>query len=255
MMLFLLATISAHGARDCHRDPVFIDRNGNNIAREVEGPIDPDDPGCAAAPDDSWRDDYFGYEVWGCRVNVVRYDADLDGLTYGEIRVPNEDNTYTTMFLDFDNCPGAHNPDQWDTDCDELGDACDSCPEVWGGELDKDNDGIGDVCDVCPDVSDPGQLDSDGDGFGDACDLCPGEQDNGQDRDFDGVGDSCDNCVDVRNPNQRDSDGDGEGDACFSAPHDTLTGGGCSSTGTGGVVWPLLLVVVLGRRRRRTAAG
>ena len=61
-----------------------------------------------------------------------------------------------------DNCPGVHNPEQYDTDLDGRGDACD--PDI-------DNDGVLNNYDNCPAVFNHEQLDEDRDGKGDdACD-------------------------------------------------------------------------------------
>ncbi len=115
-----------------------------------------------------------------------------------------------------DNCPESYNPDQTDSDGDEIGDSCDVC-------TDNDGDGFGDpgfpanTCDPdnCPDKYNSDQTDSDADGIGDSCDVCT-------DSDGDGFGDPgfpaniCDpdNCPDKYNSDQTDSDGDGIGDSC-----------------------------------------
>lgn len=65
-----------------------------------------------------------------------------------------------------DNCREVANADQFDTDDDGIGDACDTC-------TDSDRDLHCDDTDNCPDVWDPGQIDNDEDGVGDVCDVCP----------------------------------------------------------------------------------
>jgi hypothetical protein len=87
------------------------------------------------------------------------------------------------------------NPDQFNSDADSKGNACDA---------DDDNDGILDTFDNCQIIPNPDQEDSDADGYGDACD----------DSDGDGVNDVIDNCYWVPNANQAEHDADGTGDAC-----------------------------------------
>jgi hypothetical protein len=132
---------------------------------------------------------------------------------------------------DEDNCLLVANPDQINTDADDLGDACDD---------DDDGDTVRDVLDNCPLISNSDQFNADDDEFGEACDDDDGDgfyntQDNcptdanffQDDTDKDGEGDVCDddndndglidnndNCDLIVNPDQDDGDGDGAGDAC-----------------------------------------
>ncbi len=65
-----------------------------------------------------------------------------------------------------DNCPYTLNPDQADSNGNDIGDACE------GTQIpDRDGDGIPDNRDNCPNTSNRGQEDRDGDGIGDACEL------------------------------------------------------------------------------------
>lgn len=73
-----------------------------------------------------------------------------------------EDGVYDGL----DNCPGAVNPGQSDTDGDTLGDACDD-------DIDTDSDGVDDQLDNCRLIANPAQTDSDNDGRGDACQALP----------------------------------------------------------------------------------
>jgi hypothetical protein len=76
-------------------------------------------------------------------------------------------------------CPSVGNPDQFDTDGDGLGDACDVCPAVADpAQSDADGDGVGDACDKCPlDAGEactpPDADDMDGDGIPNSADACP----------------------------------------------------------------------------------
>lgn len=65
-----------------------------------------------------------------------------------------------------DNCPALANNDQFDTNGNGIGNACDSVSD-W------DEDGVLDGLDNCPAIPNPDQTDSDGDGRGDACDALP----------------------------------------------------------------------------------
>jgi len=120
-----------------------------------------------------------------------------------------------------DNCPNIINPDQIDSDGDEIGNFCDP---------DDDNDGTPDDIDKCPYDAPVGSQhgDIDGDGIGNVCDddtdgdglpneqeneeECPKLNDSDSDNDF--WDDGEDNCICGENQDQKDNDKDGEGNVC-----------------------------------------
>jgi len=62
----------------------------------------------------------------------------------------------------FDNCPDEANPDQQDTDADDVGNECDNCPDDYNpDQTDSNGNGVGDVCDV-PECACLGDLTGDG---------------------------------------------------------------------------------------------
>jgi len=102
-----------------------------------------------------------------------------------------------------DNCPAIANPNQLDTDGDEIGDGCD---------MDDDNDGVSDENEsvaMCRLVTD-----CDGDSVRDDVDAFPLDRAEWQNSDNDSYGDNGDNCPLVSNPIQLDTDNDGYGDLC-----------------------------------------
>ena len=257
-------------AGTCLNEDVRQDLNCNTFDLDEELLVDAADEVCARnidprtnLPYDS-LDYYFNYLSHGCDYFIEPLDVDEDLLVgfdpasgLGNVNIVNDEGqVVSSVQLDCDNCPFDYNPDQFDIDCDTVGDLCDNCPYVpnedqanaqCGAEIfvpdclgdacdncpcdpnpdqaDLDVDNVGDVCDNCPDVFNPDQAESDtcngvpGDGFGDACDNCPTQCNPGQgDGDFDGVGDLCDNCTLASNRDQLDSDGDRRGDACDNCP-------------------------------------
>jgi len=254
-------------ASTCLNPDVEQDLNCNTFDADEELGVDVTDPTCATRIDPRTElpydtlDVYFNYLSHGCEYFIADQDVDGDLLTgfdpqagIGQVTVTNDlGQGVSTAELDCDNCVYDYNPDQFDIDCDLVGDLCDNCPYVPNedqangcglpdgdchgnacdncpclpnpDQADLDADAVGDVCDNCSDVFNPDQSETDicpdgfPDGFGDACDNCPNICNPGQgDGDFDGVGDLCDNCTLTPNADQIDSDGDSRGDACDNCP-------------------------------------
>ena len=71
---------------------------------------------------------------------------------------------------EYDNCPSAQNPDQRDSDRDDIGDSCDNCIyEPNKNQADIDNDNVGNACDNCRFVYNPSQNQSETMHFGSLC--------------------------------------------------------------------------------------
>lgn len=155
-----------------------------------------------------------------------------------------------------DNAIHEKNPDQKDTDLDNIGDVIDNCFLYNPDQRDEDKNGKGDICDRndeyrkihdidmdtildfsdnCLKIPNPDQKDWDADGYGDACDNCLLLQNSDQrDVDKNGIGDACDdsdkdtiewwkdNCPSISNRDQKDSDNDQKGDVCEDTDNDSI---------------------------------
>ena len=157
-------------------------------------------------------------------LNDAGGDLDDDGLTnieeFRKFTDPQNPDT------DGDNIPDGsdvfpRSSSEWaDSDGDGTGDNSDKCR--FDALNDIDADGVcGDV-DNCPASSNPDQIDTDGDYSGDACDNCPSVVNTSQvDEDNDGFGNVCDSCTSSFNPGALqtlDSDGDGVPDSLRQLP-------------------------------------
>ena len=221
-------------------DIVFYSESDNQIYR-----CDPDNPDCAAFPQDDDEDGVWG-ELDNCSVvpNPLKpYEGNAQdsnafcaefvlGLVEGDLWQPDYDCDGVGDLCD--NCPGDYNPNQLDSWTGGPGDTCDPdvpCPADRcldytltpcvnappDGDGDDDDDNYCVLIDNCDEAIND-QRDSDRDGVGDACDNCPYLKDKPgdeqKDTDDDGVGQYCDNCPVKWNPDQVDNDRDGVGDAC-----------------------------------------
>ncbi len=152
---------------------------------------------CDACPNDS-ENDNDGDGVCGdidiCEGGDDTQNADGDSLPDFCDVCPNDsgnDAEGDGICESDDNCPMIANADQFDTDGDGEGDACDE---------DDDNDGVFDANDNCQFDINTDQSDFDSDGAGDVCDT---------DDDNDGVLDAEDQCINTM-------------------PGETINGTGCS---------------------------
>lgn len=99
-----------------------------------------------------------------------------------------------------DNCPTNYNPDQRDTNKNNIGDVCDLKPALPSTMEDPDGDGMNSL--LC------------GDGRETCSTISPPEGDN---------------CAITFNPDQADADQNGVGDVCEKAPEPPASSGGSSS--------------------------
>ncbi|WP_230467776.1 Ig-like domain-containing protein [Lujinxingia vulgaris] len=272
-------------------DPTTADSDGDGISDgdevgdDLENPIDTDEDEVIDALDEDSDGDGVpdADEAGDDDLATPAIDTDNDGTP--DFRSPDSDGDGVED--GDDNCRLVENADQIDTDGDGVGDACSG---------DNDGDGVEDEIDNCPLIANDDQADLDEDDIGDVCDgdidgdevendddNCPLIENTDQsDIDGDGIGDACDEDIDGddltneeeddlgTDPENPDSDEDGYEDGeeveqetdpndpyNFPGSWESLSGGGCSSTGStpGSMLWVLAALGALGVRRRRVEKG
>ncbi len=162
----------------CNEDDICA---GGDDNQDFDGDVIPDF--CDVCPNDT-ENDADGDGVCGdidvCTGGDDNQNADGDSLPDFCDVCPNDpenDAEDDGVCESDDNCPLIANADQFDTDQDGEGDACDA---------DDDNDGVIDGDDNCQFDVNPDQADFDNDGAGDICDT---------DDDNDGIVDADDQCI------------------------------------------------------------
>ncbi|WP_230469822.1 tandem-95 repeat protein [Lujinxingia vulgaris] len=259
--------------------------DGDEVGDDLENPIDTDDDEVIDALDEDSDGDGIPDvdEAGDADLSTPAIDTDNDGTP--DYRSPDSDGDGVDDGED--NCRLVENADQLDSDNDGVGDACSE---------DIDGDGVNNDEDNCPLLENADQADLDEDDIGDACDgdidgdeveneddNCPLVENADQsDIDGDGIGDACDDDIDDdgltndeeddlgTDPENPDTDDDGYDDGeeveqgtdptdpnSFPGSWESLSGGGCSSTGStpGSMLWVLAALGALGVRRRRAEKG
>ncbi|MFH2056889.1 MAG: NosD domain-containing protein [bacterium] len=135
----------------------------------------------AAIDANNWNGNYWSdYGFWdedSNGIGDIPYYLESD--EYTDHRMGSIDSLPLMWFVDsdadtivdnVDNCIGAANYNQRDSDWDGVGDACDECVD-WDGDGFGDSEFLVNLCvpDNCPYTYNPDQSDSDGDGVGDSC--------------------------------------------------------------------------------------
>jgi hypothetical protein len=152
--------------------------------------------------EDDWDNDTVPNSTDNCYAVQNTEQQDLDGDGSGDACDIDRDGDGITN--DFEPTVGT-NPDDWDSDDDNVSDYYDCAktdatkavapdcdlvtvvdnvpevnptpnPDVNEPGRDDDGDGIPNVSDNCPVIFNPGQQDGDGDGIGDHCDMLPGRR-------------------------------------------------------------------------------
>lgn len=222
----------------CDGDPPQIsnpDAIGPDVVTDVPPDMDvrPDTPGevCSTSPGGcatdgdcpagfvcGWTDDF-------CEPSTCCFDEATGEFWCTDdcvaTCIPGEDTDFDRDGIpDFeDNCPEVFNPDQFDSNGNGVGDACDRQEECWETQPECFSDrecGPDAYCGVPPSGCEPSFCCIEPGGEMWCSDDCvttciPREE---RDRDGDGWPDERDNCPEVYNPDQRDENGNGIGDAC-----------------------------------------
>ncbi|MFC1800947.1 hypothetical protein ACFLZB_00575 [Nanoarchaeota archaeon] len=150
-----------HGSEDCIEEGVCITRAGKGSPYNTEEEPIEWATGLCGEETSSYEDDLKD-AMWWSMNNLPGEDICLHVLS--------SDNYYNLYWTWWQETGGGGFSYIRTSEADELGDACDNCPNDYNPEQeDEDEDEIGDKCDNCPYVYNPDQNDTDNSGMGDIC--------------------------------------------------------------------------------------